>query len=74
MGLVTSGKLGIAAQRNRLKRRLREIFRLNKAKLIPGLDILFIPKIPAMALNFEKLQDIVLGLLRKAEIFVQAGS
>jgi len=71
MGLVTSGKLGIAADRNRLKRRLREIFRLNKAKFIPGLDLIFIPKIPAMALNFEKLQDVVLNLFSKAEIFVR---
>ncbi|MCB4792241.1 MAG: ribonuclease P protein component [Elusimicrobia bacterium] len=69
LGLVTSGKLGIAAHRNRLKRRLREIFRLNKYSMARGLDIVFIPKKDAIDLNFEKLRDLVLGLLEKAQAF-----
>ena len=68
MGLVTSGKIGIAANRNRLKRRLREIFRLNKHKIEPGIDIVFVPKLGAAELNFDKLETIVLNALKQVKV------
>ena len=42
LGLVTGRKVGNAVERNRIRRLLRECFRLNKALLGPGLDIVLI--------------------------------
>lgn len=71
LGLIFSRKLGGAVERNRLKRRLREIFRLNKESLTPSLDILFVPRAGACALDYDGLKDAVLGLYKKAGILQQ---
>jgi ribonuclease P protein component len=68
MGLVTSRKLGLAVDRNRLKRRIREIFRLNKQRLLPNTDLVFTPRSMAMSLNYKQLEAVVFALLAKAKL------
>ena len=68
MGLITGRKVGIAADRNRVKRRLREIFRLNKNSIKPVSDIIFVPRSPAVALNYKQLESVVFSLLGKAGV------
>ncbi len=65
LGLITSGKLGIAVKRNTLKRRLREIFRLNKNRLRSGIDLVFIPRKPAVTLDYYELEKTIISLLKK---------
>ncbi len=65
LGLITSGKLGLAVKRNTLKRRQREIFRLNKHNLKTGIDLLFIPKKAAIDMDYHKLEEIIISLLKK---------
>lgn len=43
LGIIASRRFGAAVQRNRAKRLIRDIFRLNKA-LTPGWDVVVIPK------------------------------
>jgi ribonuclease P protein component len=43
LGLVVSRKVGRAVRRNRLKRVIREVFRLNKPAFA-GLDVVVIPR------------------------------
>ncbi|MHB9154761.1 MAG: ribonuclease P protein component [Endomicrobiales bacterium] len=71
LGLITSRKLGTAVQRNRVKRRLREIFRLHKHLLKPGSDILFIPRVGAADLNYAQLKSIVLSLWQRAGVIAE---
>lgn len=68
LGLVTGRKVGGAVQRNRLKRRLREIFRLNKQRLSPGIDIIFMSRPGAADLNYRQLETVVFNQWRKAGI------
>ena len=44
LGLSVSARTGNAVRRNRLKRLIREFFRLKRATLQPGLDILIVVK------------------------------
>lgn len=68
LGLVVSRKLGSSVLRNKLKRRLREIFRLNKHLINKKVDVLFLPRKKASNLNYNELQKVVLNLWEKAKL------
>jgi ribonuclease P protein component len=55
MGITASRKVGSAVKRNRVKRLLREFFRLNKLRLPPSSDIVFIAKPGADKLDYSGL-------------------
>ncbi|MGH9580690.1 MAG: ribonuclease P protein component [Terriglobales bacterium] len=55
LGITTPAKLGKAVLRNRVKRRLREIFRLNRAALPAGWDIVVNPREAAAKVPFATL-------------------
>jgi ribonuclease P protein component len=74
LGLITSRKVGGAVERNRLKRRLREIFRLHKHALKPGLDIIFVLRRAALDLTYQQLESVVLSLFRKADALIEQQS
>jgi ribonuclease P protein component len=56
LGLVVSRRLGKAAQRNRVKRWLREFFRRHKSGL-PAVDLVIIAKKGAAALGYHQVEE-----------------
>ena len=68
LGVTVSTKLGGAVQRNRIRRRLKEIYRLNESKLLPGYDIVIVARMKSRAVEFGELQSSVLALFRKLNI------
>ena len=68
VGITVSKKLGKAHIRNRTRRRLREVYRLNEAMFRPGWDIVVVARSKAVEAPFEKLTRSYLSLAKKAGI------
>lgn len=71
VGITVSKKLGHAVVRNRVRRRLREIYRLNEEKFQPGWDIVVVARTKAVTADFGKLMEGYLALAKKAGILVE---
>ena len=65
LGLTTGVKLGHAVQRNRVRRRLREIYRTNEMRLAPGWDIVVVARTAAVDATYGELQRDLLYAFRK---------
>ena len=66
LGITVSKKLGKAHIRNRARRRLREVYRLNEDKFLPGWDIVLVARTRTVDASFEKLTTAFLQLAEKA--------
>ena len=64
-GYTVSTKLGHAVVRNRVRRRLREIARLNLQKLQPGWDIVVVARSRCIGAPYRKLEDAFLSACKK---------
>ena len=67
LGITVSTKLGKAVVRNRVRRRLREIWRLNKKEMKAGWDIILVARVRAVDMPYQKLNKMYLRLLSEAE-------
>lgn len=56
LGLTASTKLGGAVRRNRIRRRLREVYRLDEGRLLRGFDIVIVARKAAYDMPFNQLQ------------------
>ena len=68
VGITVSKKLGHAVVRNRTRRRLREISRLNEEKFQPGWDIVVVARARAVTADFGRLTASYLRMAAKAGI------
>ena len=68
LGLTASVKLGKAVVRNRCRRRLREVYRLNKPALKSGWDIILVARGRTATAPWDELNAVFLRLCRKLEL------
>lgn len=68
VGITVSKKLGHAVVRNRIRRRLREVYRLNEEKFLPGFDIVVVARSRAVEASFPVLTKSYLDLAKRAGI------
>ena len=66
VGITVSKKLGKAHIRNRIRRRIREVYRLNEEKFQPGWDIVVVARSKSVDAPFDKLTKSYLALAQKA--------
>ena len=69
-GIVTSGRLGGAVVRNRVRRRLREIVRRHQHELRRGVWFAIIARNEAATASYGMLEDEWLRLARRASILL----
>ena len=71
LGLTVSTKLGHAVVRNRIRRRLREVYRLHEDQMVSGRDVVIVARRRAADSSYAQLERSFvklaeqLGLLRK---------
>ncbi len=65
LGLTVSTKLGGAVTRNRIRRRIKEAYRLTEAKYLPGMDLVIVARSKALNCKFTALQAEMTALLTK---------
>ena len=74
LGLTTGTKLGHAVVRNRVRRRLREIYRLQEHRLSPGYDIVVVARVRAVYSRYAELERDFLRLAKKLQLLSPQGS
>lgn len=70
LGVVAGRKLGGAVMRNRAKRRLREVFRLNRNRFRSNIDVVLVAKHYVLTAPWAELQKELLALARKLDVLV----
>ena len=69
VGFTVSKKVGNAVERNRVRRRLREVVRLaDAASMHPGHDYVLIGRRAALSLPFQRISDDFKGALRRLRV------
>ncbi len=73
LGITTGVRLGHAVQRNRVRRRIRELYRTNEKRLAPGYDIVVVARTRAIFGRYAELERSFLSLMRRLGVLIPGG-
>ena len=68
VGITVGKKLGHAVVRNRVRRRLREVYRLNEDKFQAGWDIVVVARTRSIYADFNQLVEAYMTAAQKAGV------
>jgi ribonuclease P protein component len=68
LGITVTRKIGNAVERNRIKRLVREVFRLHRTRLPEGLDLVWVAKQQAAKACFADVLDDFEALARRSDL------
>lgn len=66
VGFIVNKKLGIAVERNRIRRLLRETYRRNRCSISNHVELVIIAKPEAHGLHYSAIKEEFLSLVRRA--------
>ncbi|MBC8586711.1 ribonuclease P protein component [Paratissierella segnis] len=68
LGITITKKIGNAVVRNKIRRRIKEIYRLNHHRVKNGYDLIFIPKKNVVGLSYKELEKSLIHVLRMSGV------
>jgi ribonuclease P protein component len=71
VGFTVGKKVGGSVQRNRVRRRLKEIYRWLKPRIALGYDLVIVARPRALEAEFNVLQEEMMYLCKKAKLLVR---
>ena len=74
VGFTVTTKLGHAVVRNRVRRRLREIYRLHADELCPGTDMVVVARGRSVSAAYRDLERDFLSACRKLSLWKEGGA
>ena len=74
LGVTVSAKIGGAVQRNRIRRRFKEIYRLNEDTLSPGYDIIIVARGRSRSAEYKEIEASILSAFRKLNLTSRDGA
>jgi ribonuclease P protein component len=69
LGVSVSKKIGNAIVRNRLRRIMKEIVRLNKSGITLTADFILIARKPVLEMDYHQIESSMLHVLKKANLY-----
>ncbi len=73
LGITTGVKLGNAVKRNYARRRIRELYRIHEAQLLPGYDVVVVARTRLLYSRWRELERDFLRLMKKLELLAPKG-
>lgn len=63
LGITVSKKVGTAVVRNRIRRLIKENYRLNEERIVQGYDLVIVARLRAAQADFYRIQSSFLSLI-----------
>ena len=69
LGLTVGTKVGNAVCRNKVRRRIREAYRIHESQMAPGWDIVVVARVRAAFAPYSELERELLRLLDRLDVY-----
>ena len=73
LGLTVSTKIGKAVRRNKVRRRIREAYRIHEGRVLPGWDVVVVARVKAAFAPYRDVERDLLRLLDKLGLLKKEG-